>query len=139
MKIEPSKIKELIEKYGDIHDIPKSKRLKRFTEDNGLNYKQWTAFVNGGQDAGDQKINAHLKEIAKICGIKKVVTFHVARHSFATNFLRLGGTIEKLQELLGHSSITETRIYVHIVQEELDREIMIMDNLVVKPNSLNEL
>ena len=87
----------------------------------------------------DQKINAHLKEIAKICGIKKVVTFHVARHSFATNFLRLGGTIEKLQELLGHSSITETRIYVHIVQEELDREIMIMDNLVVKPNSLNEL
>lgn len=87
----------------------------------------------------DQKINSHLKEIAKICGIKKVVTFHVARHSFATNFLRLGGTIEKLQELLGHSSITETRIYVHIVQEELDREIMIMDNLVIKPNSQNEL
>lgn len=52
MKIEPSKIKELIDKYGEINQIPERKRLKRFTEDHELNYKQWAAFVNGGQDAG---------------------------------------------------------------------------------------
>lgn len=80
----------------------------------------------------DQNINRVLKIIAKICGIRKTVTFHVGRHSFATNYLRLGGKVEVLQELLGHSSITETMGYVHIVQEEQDREMMLMDNLVVK-------
>lgn len=78
----------------------------------------------------DQQINRSLKDISKICGITKVVTFHVARHSFATNYLRMGGKVEVLQQLLGHSSLTETQIYVHIVQEEQDREIMILDKMV---------
>ena len=88
MKIEPSKIKELIDKYGDIHDIPKSKRLKRFTEDNGLNYKQWAAFVNGGQDAGykvvdifmdifpDLDLNWFIKDI-EIDNYKTVDKLHI--------------------------------------------------------------
>ena len=84
----------------------------------------------------DQEINRRLKEIAELCGIKKLVTFHVARHSFATNFLRVGGKVELLQKILGHSNINETMIYVHIVQEETDREIMMMDQLL-KANSLS--
>jgi len=78
----------------------------------------------------DQEINRRLKEVALICGIKKIVTFHVARHSFATNFLRMGGQVQQLQKILGHSNINETMIYVHIVQEECDREIMMMDQLL---------
>lgn len=78
----------------------------------------------------DQHVNRVLKDVCDIVGITKKVTFHVARHTFATNFLRLGGKAEVLQKILGHSDITETMVYVHIVQEEQDRGMHIMDNLI---------
>lgn len=78
----------------------------------------------------DQHINRMLKEIQDIVGIRKKMTFHVARHTFATNYLRLGGKVEVLQQILGHSDIKETMTYVHIVQEEQDRGMMILDNLI---------
>jgi len=78
----------------------------------------------------DKHVNAKLKEIAEIVGIRKKVTFHVARHTFATNYLRLGGKVEVLQQILGHSDIKETMVYVHIVQEEQDRGMKILDNLI---------
>lgn len=78
----------------------------------------------------DQGINRKLKEVANICGIKKNLTFHVARHTFATNFLRFGGSAPALQKILGHSDISETMIYVHIVEEEANREIFIMDQIL---------
>jgi prepilin-type processing-associated H-X9-DG protein len=80
----------------------------------------------------EKHLNAELKVIAKTCGIKKNVTFHVARHSFATNFLMCGGRVEALQKLLGHSSIRETMVYVHIVDSVLDSQIFNMDNLITK-------
>ena len=75
-------------------------------------------------------INRELKEIAKIVGIRKKVTFHVARHTFATNFLICGGRVEVLQKLLGHSKITETMIYVHIVESISDEQIHQMDEML---------
>lgn len=78
----------------------------------------------------DQYHNRILKEICTLVGINKNVTFHVARHTFATNYLRLGGKVEVLQKILGHSKITQTMVYVHIVQQELDRGMEIMDNLI---------
>lgn len=81
----------------------------------------------------DQTVNSVLKDISKIVGITKVLTFHVGRHTFATNYLRLGGRVEILQQILGHSEIKETMVYVHIVQEELDREMSIMDRLIEIP------
>jgi site-specific recombinase XerD len=80
----------------------------------------------------EKHINAELKTIAKTCGIRKHVTFHVARHSFATNFLICGGRVEVLQKLLGHSSIRETMVYVHIADSILDTQIFNMDNLIIK-------
>ena len=76
-----------------------------------------------------EEINRNLKEIARLCGIRKNVSFHVARHSFATNFLRMGGKVQDLQKILGHSKISETMIYVHIVEAEASQKIKIMDNL----------
>lgn len=81
----------------------------------------------------EQHINRELKDIAKACGIKKNVTFHVARHTFATNFLICGGRIEELQKLLGHSDIKETMIYVHIVHSITDRHIHNMNDILEKP------
>lgn len=59
-----------------------------------------------------QKINKHLKQIAHFAGIGKKLSTHVARHTFATMFLREGGQVHVLKEILGHSDIKTTMIYV---------------------------
>ena len=74
----------------------------------------------------DQTINVYLKEIAEICEIKKRITFHVSRHTFATQFLIKKGEIRVLQKILGHSKIETTMIYVHVVEEHINEQ---MDNL----------
>lgn len=77
----------------------------------------------------DQFLNRELKQIALYLGVKKHITFHVARHTFATSFLRAGGKVQNLQKLLGHSEIKETMIYVHLIESEANTEIHLMDNL----------
>lgn len=78
----------------------------------------------------DNEINSELKLIMKFLGIKKHVSFHVARHTFATLFLKAGGKVEKLQLLLGHSSIEETMIYSHILEEDANEEMLLIDQLL---------
>ena len=68
-------------------------------------------------------MNQELKAIAKVVGIKKRLTWHVSRHTFASQYLAKGGNIEILQKILGHSSIKTTMIYSHDVQD-LAREQM---------------
>lgn len=77
----------------------------------------------------DQHINDELKKIMVLLQIQKRVTFHVARHTFATSFIRAGGSPVKLQMLLGHSSITQTMIYVNLVQAEANKDIFLLDDL----------
>lgn len=77
----------------------------------------------------NEHINRELKIIAKNLGICKTVTFHVSRHTFATSFLRAGGKIEKLQQLLGHSDLRMVMVYVHIVAAEANEEIFLLDKL----------
>jgi len=83
----------------------------------------------------DATINEELKVIAKTCGIKKRITFHVSRHTFATNFLLCGGRVEDLQKLMGHSDIKETMVYVHIVDSITDRQIHNMNDILIKKTS----
>lgn len=77
----------------------------------------------------DQHLNDELKKIMLFIGITKHITMHVGRHTFATLFLKTGGKVEMLQMLLGHSTITQTMIYVHIVQAEANKEIFLLDKL----------
>lgn len=70
-----------------------------------------------GQTPSQQAINSRLKKIALMLGIKKNVTNHVARHTFATHFLMNGGDILSLQKVLNHSDIKDTMIYEHITNE----------------------
>ena len=74
-------------------------------------------------------INKDLKRIIKNNRIKKHVSFHVARHTFATNFLRMGGKLEHLQKLMNHSKIETTMIYVHILAEEANAQVYRLDDL----------
>ena len=60
----------------------------------------------------NQKSNAYLKEIADLCGIKKNLTTHLARHTFATTVtLSKGVPIESVGKMLGHRSLKTTQIY----------------------------
>lgn len=72
--------------------------------------------------------NKNLKEIATQAEIAKKVTFHVSRHSFATNALKKGIRIEYVSKLLGHSDLKETQVYAKIVNEELDKAMEVFND-----------
>ena len=66
----------------------------------------------------NQKLNSYLKEIADLCGINKNITFHLARHTFATTTtLAKGVPIETVSKMLGHTNIETTQIYARITNE----------------------
>jgi site-specific recombinase XerD len=68
----------------------------------------------------NQKLNSYLKEIADICRIKKNLTFHLARHTFATTVtLSNGVPIESVSKMLGHTKISTTQIYARVVEKKL--------------------
>lgn len=75
----------------------------------------------------EKMLNENLKEICRVRGIRKSVSCHVARHTFATNYLRRGGKVEDLQVLLGHSDISTTMIYVHIVESDIVNSVSLLD------------
>ena len=64
----------------------------------------------------NQKMNAYLKEIADLCGINKPITFHIARHTFATTVTLLNGVpIESVSKMLGHTNLRITQHYAKIL------------------------
>ncbi|MBS1605212.1 MAG: site-specific integrase [Bacteroidetes bacterium] len=68
----------------------------------------------------NQKMNAYLKEIADVCGIPRNLTFHIARHTFATTVtLSNGVPIESVSKMLGHRNLKTTQQYAKV----LDRKI----------------
>ena len=60
-----------------------------------------------------------IKDLAKISGIKKNISPHTFRHSFATHLLENGADLKTIQQLLGHESITTTEIYMHLDNKAL--------------------
>ena len=63
-----------------------------------------------------------VKNAARNAGIKKHVTPHVLRHSFATNFISNNGNIRYLSTLLGHSQVNTTMVYTHVVDNDLEAQ-----------------
>ncbi len=73
------------------------------------------------------KANRVLKDIAKECNISKNLTWHIARHTFATLALTKGMSIESVSKILGHTNINTTQIYAKIINEKLTHEFNIID------------
>lgn len=75
----------------------------------------------------NQKSNAFLKEIALLCGINKNITFHLARHTFATTVTLANGVpIETVSSMLGHKNIRTTQIYAKVVQEKVSYDMRVL-------------
>ncbi|RIV51361.1 site-specific integrase [Flagellimonas taeanensis] len=80
--------------------------------------------------SSNQKTNAYLKEIADSCDIDKNLTFHVARHTFATTVMLSNGVpIETVSKLLGHSKLSTTQIYARVVESKISEDI---GNLLIR-------
>ena len=71
----------------------------------------------------EQRMNSNIKDLAALAGIKKPLTNHSARHTFATLFITKTSDVATLQRLLGHSRIDETMVYVHITEENLFKQM----------------
>ncbi len=71
-----------------------------------------------------QKVNSYLKEIADLAKIQKNVTFHLARHTFATMAISKGMPIETVSKLLGHTNIQTTQIYARITNKKVEEDML---------------
>ncbi|WP_118194262.1 site-specific integrase [Albibacterium indicum] len=77
----------------------------------------------------NQKLNSYLKEVADLCGIKKHLTFHLARHTFATSVtLSNGVPIETVSKMLGHTTIRTTQIYAKVVEQKVSQDMANLRN-----------
>lgn len=75
----------------------------------------------------NQKMNDYLKVIATICKIKKNMTFHLARHTFATSItLNNGIPLETVSKMLGHTKLSTTQIYVHVLEKKISDDMKML-------------
>lgn len=84
----------------------------------------------------NQKMNAYLKEIAGICEIEKELTFHIARHTFATTVTLTNGVpIESVSKMLGHKNLRTTQHYAKVLDKKVSEDMRIIrDRFSIKVN-----
>ncbi len=103
-------------------------------------YKDHPAAVNKGRllpVLSNQRMNSYLKEIATACEIQKDLTFHIARHTFATTVtLSNGISLESVSKMLGHKNMRTTQHYAKILDKKVSQD---MDLLFKKFKTKNKL
>jgi len=84
----------------------------------------------------NQRMNSYLKEIADLCGITKNLTFHLARHTFATTVTLTNGVpIESVSKMLGHKSLKTTQHYAKILDRKVSDDMAILKGKLAIKNS----
>ncbi len=80
----------------------------------------------------NQKMNKYLKEIMRSIGIRKKITFHSARHTFATVVtLSNGVPIETVSKILCHSKLSTTQVYARVLEGKLSSDITNLDQIMI--------
>jgi len=84
----------------------------------------------------NQVMNRYLKKVAKQAGVDKNITFHMARHTFATTItLSHGIPIETVSKMLGHTSIKTTQIYAKILDTKVMDDMAALKELYTRKES----
>ena len=88
----------------------------------------------------NQKMNAYLKELADLCGISKPLSFHTARHTFATTVTLMNGVpMESVSKMLGHKNLKSTQHYARIVDHKVGKDMeqlaLVLDAKFSMPNA----
>lgn len=87
----------------------------------------------------NQATNRYLKEIARIAGVKKNITFHMARHTFATTItLQQGIPIETVSKMLGHASLTTTQIYAKVLDKKIMDDMSVLKEAYTKKEAMKK-
>lgn len=115
-------IKIRMHKTNEPVSVPLIKKAKDIVLSGNPNEKVFQMHAN-------QVTNRIIKRIMKLAGINKNISFHCARHSFATIGISLKIPIEVISRLLGHKDIKTTMIYTRIVDEVKRDEMNKWDNL----------
>ncbi|HEY4325177.1 MAG TPA: site-specific integrase [Mucilaginibacter sp.] len=126
--------------------LPPALAIIKKYKDNPRSITQGTIFPT----LTNQKTNMHLKEVAKIIGIKKKLTFGVARHTFATTITLANNVpIETVSKMMGHTKIATTQIYARVLLKKISDDMHVLKEklepaapkrkAVRKSNSLNHL
>jgi site-specific recombinase XerD len=97
--------------------------------------------LEGGQllpILSNQNMNAYLKEVADICGIDKELTFHIARHSFATSItLNNNVPIESVSRMLGHKSLRTTQHYAKVLDKKVGEDMKKLKDILATTQKNN--
>lgn len=99
-------------------------------------YKNHPTCINSGRllpILSNQKMNAYLKEIADLCGVNKELTYHIARHTFATTItLSNGVSIESVSKMLGHKNMRTTQHYAKILDRKVSEDMILLKQKFIK-------
>lgn len=99
-------------------------------------YSKLPYIVNSGiilPKLSNQRLNSYLKEIASLCGFNKDLTFHCARHTFATTVtLNNGVPIETVGKMLGHKNLRTTQIYAKILDSKVSNDMGLLKQKLLK-------
>nr|WP_319398234.1 site-specific integrase [uncultured Carboxylicivirga sp.] len=104
------------------------------------NYSNHHKVVNTGLALpviSNQKLNKNLKRLAELCDINKNITFHVARHTFATTVTLANNVpIETVSKLLGHQNLKTTQIYARVIEQKVSTDMLQLEQKLQSTSNL---
>ena len=124
------------ERYVQISNTSILEVLKKYYDENEQSIKKSGYFFVNNRESRytEQSIRLMLKKYTKQAGIERNITPHMFRHSFATYLIEEGVDVSCFQQILGHSSIKTTQIYIHIAakkQAEILKELHPRNNMKI--------